>query len=214
MFKDKLKDLRKSKGISQQELADMIFVSRSAVAKWESGNGLPSDSYLKAICEYFNVEEDYLIDKNELKRIVDYTYHEQMNLKIMFFVLITIFVFLPCLIVFGGLSYWLHRIATILTIIYFVFKLFLPKTKLNKILVIVILSLDLFLSLVNWLITAIPEPSQLFRIVNFFKHFSSININYFNAIMSQTSSIINIFVIICVNVLLIILNRKRQNNKD
>ena len=36
MFKDKLKELRKQKGLSQQELADKLFVSRSAVAKWEN----------------------------------------------------------------------------------------------------------------------------------------------------------------------------------
>ena len=212
MFKDKLKDLRRSKNLSQQELADIIFVSRSAVAKWENGIGLPSDTYLKAICEYFNVEEDYLIDKSELKQIVDYTYHEQMNLKIMFFVLITIFVFLPCLVFFGGLSYWLHRVATLLTIIYFVFKLFLPKTKFNKIFIVVALSLDLILSLLNWIITAIPEPSHLFRAAILFKQFGYVNLNLLNLILSQLSSIINIFVIVCVNVLLIILNRKK--NKD
>lgn len=210
MFKDKLKDLRRSKNLSQQELADIIFVSRSAVAKWENGIGLPSDTYLKAICEYFNVEEDYLIDKSELKQIVDYTYHEQMNLKIMFFVLITIFVFLPCLVFFGGLSYWLHRVAILLTIIYFVFKLFLPKTKLNKIFIVVVLSLDLILSLLNWVITAIPEPSHLFRVAILFKQFGYLNLNLLNLILSQLSSIINIFVIVCVNVLLIILNRKKN----
>lgn len=36
---EKLKELRKKRGVSQQELADAIFASRSAVAKWESGNG-------------------------------------------------------------------------------------------------------------------------------------------------------------------------------
>ena len=58
MFKDKLKELREQEGMSQYELADKLFVSRSAIAKWESGNGIPSDVNLEAICEFFGVEEE------------------------------------------------------------------------------------------------------------------------------------------------------------
>ncbi len=67
MFKDKLKELRENAGFSQQALADKLFVSRSAVAKWENGNGIPSDVNLLSLCELFNVEEDVLLDKGELK---------------------------------------------------------------------------------------------------------------------------------------------------
>ena len=42
MFQDKLKELREKANMSQQTLADKLFVSRSAVAKWENGNGVPS----------------------------------------------------------------------------------------------------------------------------------------------------------------------------
>ena len=58
-FKDKLRQLRKDKGLSQQALADAIFVSRSAVAKWENGLGLPSESSLTALLEYFQVPRSY-----------------------------------------------------------------------------------------------------------------------------------------------------------
>ena len=60
MFKDKLKELREKAGLSQQALADKLFVSRSAVAKWENGNGIPSDVNLEAIYELFNVTYDDL----------------------------------------------------------------------------------------------------------------------------------------------------------
>ena len=40
-FADKLKELRKQKGISQEQLAEKIYVSRQAITKWESGNGIP-----------------------------------------------------------------------------------------------------------------------------------------------------------------------------
>ena len=56
-FKDKLKMLRKEKSISQQALADKIFVSRSAVAKWENGLGYPSEDSIGALAEYFSVEK-------------------------------------------------------------------------------------------------------------------------------------------------------------
>ena len=65
MFKDKLKELRQSKNITQATLADKIYVSRSAVAKWEQGRGLPTEDSLKLLCQYFNVTEDELLDKKE-----------------------------------------------------------------------------------------------------------------------------------------------------
>ena len=58
-FKDRLKEFRQFKKITQSELAKMIFVSRSAVAKWENGLGLPSDVNL--------TEESRLLDRDDLK---------------------------------------------------------------------------------------------------------------------------------------------------
>ena len=63
-FKEKLKKLRNDNNISQKELADAIFVSRSAIAKWESGNGVPSDDNLKEIIKYFNLPSDYFNESN------------------------------------------------------------------------------------------------------------------------------------------------------
>ena len=55
-FKDRLKELRKERGLSQQDLADEIFVSRSAVAKWENGLGYPDKANLETLCERFGTE--------------------------------------------------------------------------------------------------------------------------------------------------------------
>ena len=61
-FKDKLKKLRIEAGLSQEALADTIHVSRSAIAKYENGNGKPSEETLKLIAAYFKVDISYLKD--------------------------------------------------------------------------------------------------------------------------------------------------------
>ena len=52
MFKDKLKELRMQKGISQYELAENLFVSRSAIAKWENGNPVKKFSFYKSFSSW------------------------------------------------------------------------------------------------------------------------------------------------------------------
>ena len=73
-FKDKLKQIRKEHNLSQQALADAIYVSRSAVAKWENGLGYPNEISYKALIQYFQVDENYfkteevediLVEKNK-----------------------------------------------------------------------------------------------------------------------------------------------------
>ena len=59
-FKDALKQIRKEKGQTQRELADAIFVSRSAVAKWENGLGIPSRASYLSLRSHFGVGEGEL----------------------------------------------------------------------------------------------------------------------------------------------------------
>ena len=67
-FSIRLKELRKEKNVSQQALANAIFVSRSAVAKWENGLGIPSEESYLALLSYFNcsVEELPLHEEKEV----------------------------------------------------------------------------------------------------------------------------------------------------
>lgn len=85
MFKDKLKKLREQKGISQYELADKLYVSRSAIAKWENGNGIPSDVNLEALCKFFGVEEEWILDRKDMKEMVKKL--DKKNGKVLWFVL-------------------------------------------------------------------------------------------------------------------------------
>ena len=54
-FHEKLQELRKQRGMTQEELATALYVSRTAVSKWESGRGYPSIDSLKAISGFFGV---------------------------------------------------------------------------------------------------------------------------------------------------------------
>ena len=66
-FAEKLKNLRKSKKITQEELAKIINVERSSIGKYESANTIPSNDTLIKIAEYFNVSTDYLLGKTNVK---------------------------------------------------------------------------------------------------------------------------------------------------
>lgn len=50
---EKLQELRKQKGLTQEELAERLYVSRTAVSKWESGRGYPNIESLKAVASFF-----------------------------------------------------------------------------------------------------------------------------------------------------------------
>ena len=64
-FNEKLQELRKNKSLTQEELAKELFVSRTAVSKWESGRGYPSIDSLKEISKFFSVTIDELICSQE-----------------------------------------------------------------------------------------------------------------------------------------------------
>ena len=60
-FRDRLYQLRRGRGISQEELANAVGVSRQAVQKWEAGSSTPDLDNLSALAEYFGVTLDYLV---------------------------------------------------------------------------------------------------------------------------------------------------------
>ena len=65
-FCEKLQELRKSRGLTQEELAEALFVSRTAISKWESGRGYPSIDSLKEISGYFSVTIDDLLSAEKI----------------------------------------------------------------------------------------------------------------------------------------------------
>ena len=65
-FNEKLQELRKQKKLTQEDLAEFLFVSRTAISKWESGRGYPSIDSLKEISKYFKVSLDDLLTSEEI----------------------------------------------------------------------------------------------------------------------------------------------------
>ena len=61
-FKDKIKELRRDRNISQQQLANDLKVSKQAVSKWEKGYSLPDIASIEIIATYFGVTTDYLLN--------------------------------------------------------------------------------------------------------------------------------------------------------
>lgn len=65
-FNEKLQELRKQKGLTQEDLAESLYVSRTAISKWESGGGYPNIDSLKAIAKFFGITIDELLSGDEL----------------------------------------------------------------------------------------------------------------------------------------------------
>lgn len=82
-FSEKLKLLRSQRNISQAKLAEEIHISRSAVAKWENGLGLPGSDSLQMLADYFDLSvSDLLPDQDNAEVIINknQTIVQQKNL--------------------------------------------------------------------------------------------------------------------------------------
>ena len=91
IFSEKLQLIRKNKGLTQEELAEKLDVSRQAVAKWESGQVYPDISNLIQISNLFNVTVDYLVRdqecmvscepeiENDISKLIDFRLEANVN---------------------------------------------------------------------------------------------------------------------------------------
>lgn len=75
-FGERLRKLRKQRGLSQNELSKHIGISKSSVNMYERGEREPSFETLEAIADYFNVDMDFLLGRSPMYRI-----QENLNLE-------------------------------------------------------------------------------------------------------------------------------------
>ena len=130
-FNEKLQELRKNRGLTQEELAKELFVSRTAISKWESGRGYPSIESLKEISRYFSVSIDELICPDEIITAAENEKQETLSNYTSFIcglldILMSLLLFLP---VFGngsnsaavslsglnGISWWIVTVYAVIT---------------------------------------------------------------------------------------------------
>ena len=139
-FNEKLQELRKSRSLTQEELAEALFVSRAAISKWEQGRGYPSIDSLKEISRFFSVSIDDLICPEEIISAAADDKKECMDKYISLIcntmdIFLTLLLFLP---VFGNgtghpASVSLHAITGLSTWIKTVFAALISLTVLNGI---------------------------------------------------------------------------------
>lgn len=94
MFAEKLKELRKNYNLTQQELGEILCVSRSAVAKWEQGKGVPSKQTIKDICETFKISKKDLFNEDDVENVIGNLDIEKKRNKIQLIIGITILIIL------------------------------------------------------------------------------------------------------------------------
>jgi len=131
-FNEKLQELRKRKNITQEELANMLYVSRTAISKWESGRGYPNINSLKAIAKIFSVTVDELLSGDKLLDIAEEESRQKENIlrSLVFGLLDISFALLFFMPVFGQRTQGavdevtllaLSQIAPYLKLLYYIF---------------------------------------------------------------------------------------------
>lgn len=104
-FHEKLQELRKIRGLTQEELAEALFVSRTAISKWESGVCLPDVSVYKELCSILGISlneflagediaQENIIQKSETNiiEVIRDNINKQKCLKVMKCILVFIFI--------------------------------------------------------------------------------------------------------------------------
>lgn len=115
-FGIQLKKLRESKNMSQAELAKELYVSRSAVAKWEQGRGFPNIDSLRQIAQLFEVTIDELVSDKEIQILEIKSTEKVIDKKKLFIVLSALMCVLICVSVTFTAMYCPRRLSNYISI--------------------------------------------------------------------------------------------------
>lgn len=81
MLSERIYTLRRKMGLSQEQLAEKIGVSRQAISKWEVGQSVPELEKMKALCECFGISMDELVGKSPPKKELEPSIDQNRRLK-------------------------------------------------------------------------------------------------------------------------------------
>lgn len=149
-----LKDLRKEKGKTQEEIAEMYGISSRSVSRWENGNTLPDIGILVELADYYDVDVREIIDgerksekmdkdaKETLLKVADYANKQKRQAIFRAIILFTLEMiccgFTICFLIFsinsnGNVNVWFTMIPIIITISYSILLIMNAKDCVNKI---------------------------------------------------------------------------------
>ena len=109
---EKLKKLRKENNLTQDDLAEKIFVTRTAVSKWETGQGYPSIESLKLLAKLFETSIDELVSDEDVEIKIKQEEKKSKTKNILGWITLVI-AFALCGVAFGVKLYWMFALATI-----------------------------------------------------------------------------------------------------
>jgi transcriptional regulator with XRE-family HTH domain len=190
-LKDKIQKIRKDNGLTQEQFANAIFVTRTAVSKWETGRGVPGIESLKMIAKIYKLSLDELLNANEVIEVAENENKENLRrYSLIFDGILNIFALLGLVLPLykaesGGAFYSvpLYEISGWLTILYWIFPIL---TFLSGVLLLFIIKSekDNFkkaVSLIGFILNALfvlllilsgqPYPAVLFFALLFIKCF-------------------------------------------
>ena len=161
-FNEKLLELRKQKGLTQEELANALYVSRTAISKWESGRGYPSIDSLKTISDFFGITLDELLSADKVLTLAkeDSKQKENVFINTVFALLDIIVLLLLFLPLFGQ-----EESGNVIAVSLLNFKKIAPILKIAYYIVVTAIPLFGTITLVLQSFTAIPPIKNMVSII-------------------------------------------------
>lgn len=99
-IQDKIRELRISKNLTQQQLADKLFVTKQTVSKWEKGKSVPDITSIDSLASFFGVSVDYLVNSNTTSTApADTTTSSHKNTNRLTIILLSALIFMFALVV-------------------------------------------------------------------------------------------------------------------
>lgn len=193
-FNIKLQELRKKKGLSQEELAETLYVSRAAISKWESGRGYPNIDSLKRISKLFSISIDELLSGEELIFLAEEDKKQkENNLRDLIFGLLDI-----CVLLLLFLPFFAQRYNDLINEVSLL-SLSFTNNYLNILYLIIVILIILF----GICLLALQNNNNLFWLR--LKHKLSLFLNVFGIILFiislQPYAAIFLFVFLCIKIL-------------